>query len=69
MSRSMPGVILAAGTGTRFNGAVQPKCLGTFEDRTLINLRLYAMRECGITTFRLSSALPPTAYGSRVGPT
>jgi choline kinase len=45
----MRGVILAAGKGTRFNGAVHPKCLALFEDRTLINFQLAALRSCGIT--------------------
>jgi len=45
----MKGVILAAGTGTRFNGAVHPKCLALFDDRTLINFQLSAFRACGIT--------------------
>jgi choline kinase len=45
----MRGVILAAGTGTRFNGALHPKCLALFDDRTLINLQLSALRACGIT--------------------
>lgn len=44
----MKGVILAAGTGTRFNGAVHPKCLATFEERTLIDFQLSALRSCGI---------------------
>jgi choline kinase len=43
------GVILAAGMGTRFNGALHPKCLATFDERTLISLQLAAMRACGIT--------------------
>lgn len=43
------GIILAAGTGTRFNGAVHPKCLATFGERTLIDLQLAALRACGIT--------------------
>jgi choline kinase len=45
----MRGIILAAGAGTRFNGALHPKCLALFEDRTLINLQLSALRACGIT--------------------
>ena len=45
----MRGIILAAGTGTRFNGALHPKCLALFEDRTLINFQLSALRACGIT--------------------
>jgi choline kinase len=45
----MRGIILAAGTGTRFNGAVRPKCLATFGERTLISLQLSALRACGIT--------------------
>lgn len=45
----MRGIILAAGTGTRFNGAVQPKCLATFEERTLLSIQLSVLRACGIT--------------------
>jgi choline kinase len=45
----MRGVILAAGSGTRFNGALHPKCLALFDDRTLINFQLSALRACGIT--------------------
>jgi choline kinase len=45
----MRGVILAAGTGTRFNGAVHPKCLATFDERTLITLQLSALQACGIS--------------------
>jgi len=45
----MKGVILAAGAGTRFNGAVHPKCLALFADHTLINFQLAALRSCGIT--------------------
>jgi len=45
----MRGIILAAGTGTRFNGAVHPKCLATFDERTLINIQLATLRACGIT--------------------
>jgi L-glutamine-phosphate cytidylyltransferase len=45
----MRGIILAAGTGTRFNGAVHPKCLATFDGRSLINIQLSALRACGIT--------------------
>ena len=45
----MKGIILAAGSGTRFNGAVHPKCLATFDDRTLINIQLSALRARGIT--------------------
>lgn len=44
----MRGVILAAGSGTRFNGAVHAKCLATFDDRTLISIQLSALRACGI---------------------
>lgn len=43
------GVILAAGSGTRFNGGgVQPKCLAAFDGRPLIELQMRAMRACGI---------------------
>lgn len=45
----MIGIILAAGTGTRFNGAVRPKCLAPFDDCTLISIQLAALRACGIT--------------------
>jgi L-glutamine-phosphate cytidylyltransferase len=45
----MRGVILAAGAGTRFNGAVHPKCLAKFGERTLISIQLSALRACGIT--------------------
>jgi choline kinase len=45
----MRGVILAAGSGTRFNGAVYPKCLAPFDDRALINIQLSTLRLCGIT--------------------
>jgi L-glutamine-phosphate cytidylyltransferase len=45
----MRGIILAAGAGTRFNGAVHPKCLVTFDERTLISIQLSALRACGIT--------------------
>jgi choline kinase len=45
----MRGIILAAGTGTRFNGAVHPKCLATFGQRTLITIQLSVLRACGIT--------------------
>ena len=45
----MNGIILAAGSGTRFNGAVYPKCLAPFDDRTLINIQLSTLRLCGIT--------------------
>jgi choline kinase len=45
----MRGVILAAGAGTRFNGgAVDPKCLATFDGCPLIELQLRALRACGI---------------------
>jgi choline kinase len=45
----MRGIILAAGSGTRFNGAIYPKCLAPFEDRALINIQLSTLRLCGIT--------------------
>jgi choline kinase len=45
----MNGIILAAGSGTRFNGAVHPKCLAPFGDRTLITIQLSTLRACGIT--------------------
>jgi choline kinase len=45
----MRGIILAAGSGTRFNGAVSPKCLASFDDRTLIDIQLSTLRACGIT--------------------
>jgi len=45
----MKGIILAAGSGTRFNGAVRAKCLATFGERTLITIQLSALRACGIT--------------------
>jgi choline kinase len=44
----MRGIILAACSGTRFNGAVQPKCLATFDERTLMNIQLSVLRACGI---------------------
>jgi L-glutamine-phosphate cytidylyltransferase len=43
------GIILAAGAGTRFNGALHPKCLALFNERTLISIQLSALRSCGIT--------------------
>jgi len=43
------GIILAAGTGTRFNGAVHPKCLASFNERPLISIQLSALRSCGIS--------------------
>lgn len=43
------GIILAAGAGTRFNGAVHPKCLASFDQRTLISIQLSALRSCGIS--------------------
>jgi choline kinase len=45
----MHAVILAAGTGTRFNGALHPKCLAAFGGQTLITIQLSALRACGIT--------------------
>jgi len=45
----MNGIILAAGSGTRFNGAIYPKCLASFDDRTLIDIQLSTLRACGIT--------------------
>jgi choline kinase len=45
----MRGIILAAGAGTRFHDAVHPKCLVTFDERTLISIQLSALRACGIT--------------------
>lgn len=42
------GVILAAGAGTRFNGAVHPKCLASFDGTPLIELQMRALRACGI---------------------
>src|SRR4029079_18681950 len=45
----MHAVILAAGTGTRFNGALHPKCLAAFGGQTLITIQLAALRACGIT--------------------
>jgi choline kinase len=45
----MKGVILAAGAGTRFNGALHPKCLALFDERTLISFQLSALRSCGVT--------------------
>jgi choline kinase len=36
----MRRIILAAGTGTHFNGAVHPKCLVTFDERTLRSTRM-----------------------------
>jgi choline kinase len=45
----MRGIVLAAGSGTRFNGGgLLPKCLAPFEDRTLLDLQLAALRACGI---------------------
>jgi choline kinase len=46
---AMRGVILAAGSGTRFNGAVHPKCLASFDGRTLIDIQLSTLQACGIT--------------------
>jgi choline kinase len=46
---AMKGIILAAGSGTRFNGAVHPKCLASFDGRTLISIQLSALRSCGIS--------------------
>ena len=48
-SGAMKGIILAAGAGTRCNGAVHPKCLATFNQRTLISIQLSALRSCGIS--------------------
>ena len=45
----MRAIILAAGAGTRFNGAVHPKCLAPFGERALIDLQLSALRACGIS--------------------
>ena len=45
----MKGIILAAGAGTRFNGAIHPKCLALFNERTLISIQLSALRSCGIS--------------------
>src|SRR5262245_3737265 len=42
------GVILAAGSGTRFNGAVHPQCLADFDGRSLISIQLSVLRACGI---------------------
>lgn len=45
----MRGVILAAGSGTRFNGgAVHPKCLAAFDGTPLIAMQLRALRGSGI---------------------
>jgi choline kinase len=45
----LTGVILAAGSGTRFNGGgVQPKCLAAFDGTPLIDLQVRALRACGI---------------------
>jgi choline kinase len=46
---AMKGIILAAGAGTRFNGAVHPKCLAAFNARPLISIQLSALRSCGIS--------------------
>lgn len=47
--RGMKGVILAAGSGTRFNGAVHPKCLADFDGRSLIDIQLSTLQACGIS--------------------
>jgi choline kinase len=45
----MAGVVLASGSGTRFNGGgIQPKCLASFDGQPLIELQLRALRRCGI---------------------
>jgi len=64
----MRGVILAAGSGTRFNGALHPKCLAMFDERTLINIQLSALRSCGITDITVVVGFAADAVRLACGP-
>jgi GTP:adenosylcobinamide-phosphate guanylyltransferase len=64
----MRGISLAGGAGTRFNGAVHPKCLVTFDERTLISIQLSALRPAGLRTSALRLGAPGFKQFARTSP-